>query len=451
MWHPQQKNKTSAHTIVTHTTDFINRVDILIVVFILACFGAGCLIDAKLPSYTLGGGHPSAKVISLLVSSYLLLLPGLFTTLFTFLIKVVINGQEIDTTAVLKRPGGLNESMISLCQMLFDTGGILGGILIILYAMVVPIVKLTLLTFGEIWRHSEDTAKVQQARWCVIGVQQVSKWACPDMFAYILILYLFRAFNKPGSIIKGPASLDVGFTCFSMFCVLSTISTLAIQPPKAETEKIIDPPWLVKYFGLQGAKYCSFVLVFPLLMLLGYGIWAPCMGMRLDADLLIAANGMDPGMKKAMDSLKIADMVHTDVSLANCIMALCQWFATKFEVTSGFAAIMLGIFVGVLTFLDAISLALAALKLDAKPSGGKALARAHVLKHVSMLDVFVMGVLVTCLAGNAYRDRGTVFIVEPGLLALLLAEFLHYAMYNLVSSAASYVDAMTDIGNDVLS
>eukprot|EP00931_Biecheleriopsis_adriatica_P123570 TRINITY_DN98625_c0_g1_i1.p1 TRINITY_DN98625_c0_g1~~TRINITY_DN98625_c0_g1_i1.p1 ORF type:complete len:272 (+),score=39.14 TRINITY_DN98625_c0_g1_i1:101-916(+) len=182
------------HThIVTHSVEFINSMDILIVIFVLACFGIGCIIDTKLPDTE---GHPSAKVVAVLVSSYLLLIPGLFSTLFTFLIKVVINGHEVDTTAVLKRPGGLNESMISLCYMLFDTGGTVGGVLIILYAMVVPVLKLTLLTIGELWRHSNDTMKVQRARWCMVGVQLVYMFLFHDIAADSLILHLFSDFTQ---------------------------------------------------------------------------------------------------------------------------------------------------------------------------------------------------------------------------------------------------------------
>jgi len=207
-----------------HSTAFINAVDCGIVLFILAAMAAGWFIDAHVPSLRPGAGHPSARVSAVLISSYLLLIPGLGATLFRFVLKVTIGGIDLDTSTVLKKAGGISESMVSLCGLLFETGGVTGGILLILYAMVVPVVKLALLTAGEAWRHSTDERRLQYSRWCISLVQFVSKWACPDMFAYILVLYLFRALDKPDSILHGPAYLDIGFTCFSTFCVCPTLS-----------------------------------------------------------------------------------------------------------------------------------------------------------------------------------------------------------------------------------
>merc|ERR1719189_3221888 len=66
----------------------------------------------------------------------------------------------------------------------------------------------------------------------------------------------------------------------------------------------------------------------------------------------------------------------------------------------------------------------------------RALDTAHALRKISMLDVFVMGVVVVCLAGNAYKDKGIQFVMLPGLLLLLCAEVLHYVLYYLVSGIA---------------
>jgi len=67
-------------------------------------------------------------------------------------------------------------------------------------------------------------------------VQQISKWACPDMFAYILLTYLVRSLNHPPTL-QGLMQLDLGFTCFSIFCVGSTVSSLGIRRPAEPPRK----------------------------------------------------------------------------------------------------------------------------------------------------------------------------------------------------------------------
>ena len=51
----------------------------------------------------------------------------------------------------------------------------------------------------------------------------ISKWACPDMIAYIFLLYLVRHLNRPP--INGLFTLDIGFACYTLFCWGSTISS----------------------------------------------------------------------------------------------------------------------------------------------------------------------------------------------------------------------------------
>merc|ERR1712226_666148 len=69
-------------------------------------------------------------------------------------------------------------------------------------------------------------------------VQAMSKWACPDLFAYILMAYLFRSLHKPPHLLSS-FQLDVGFTCFSVFCIGSTLATLGLRVP-GRTEASVE-------------------------------------------------------------------------------------------------------------------------------------------------------------------------------------------------------------------
>merc|ERR1740139_861340 len=88
--------------------------------------------------------------------------------------------------------------------------------------MVVPGVKVGLIILSLFLYRVPALAGV-----CTTIVQAISKWACPDMFAYILLLYLIRGMNHP-RMLRSEMQLDLGFTCFSLFCVGSTIASLGM-------------------------------------------------------------------------------------------------------------------------------------------------------------------------------------------------------------------------------
>merc|ERR1719265_1614590 len=163
-----------------------------------------------------------ATEILTLAATYALLVPAILGVLFSFNLYISIDILGVTVRYNLTRdnnnnPGALTESMWSLITVLIDTGGYIGAILVVVYAMVIPVLKLVLLLVGECWRSSKNAANVQTARTCILVVQFISKWASPDIFAYILLAHLFRGLNHP-PILKAQAVLDIGFLAFSLFC-----------------------------------------------------------------------------------------------------------------------------------------------------------------------------------------------------------------------------------------
>merc|ERR1740121_2338371 len=186
-----------------------------------------------------------------LFASYALLLPGLFGVLFSFNLLINVYSVRIDVIRPGGHPGPLTDSTWSLISLLFRTGSAFGGFLVILYGMVVPAAKLLLLAIGEYLRYSKVPFRVGVARGCIAIVQVISKWASPDMFAYILLLYLFRSLNHPG-IMEAAAHLDVGFACMAGFCVFSTLFAHCIELPgePSRVTKRMSAFMLKRVFGV---------------------------------------------------------------------------------------------------------------------------------------------------------------------------------------------------------
>lgn len=471
-----------------NTKEYINWASIVVVAALLVFVVLAQAIARWFSADASAPGRPSAWVFAMLAFSYMLLVPGLHAILFSFAISVTLDGNKIDLASVLGKEGPITESMMSLVRMLFEDGAYMAGCLVLFYAVAVPAAKLVLLALGEGWRYSRPRA----ARQCIRVVQLISKWACPDMFAYVLVIYLFRNLDEKSSMIGGPAHLDIGFVCFSLFCICSTFSSLFIPLPEQKPEAVEArlPALMIKYCGVEGMAFAVSTLSIAMAAFLATGISTPCMGMRFDPDLLIEPIGPLPrNVKAIMEKLNLKQEVEANVSLLTCIKSLVRWLS-RGELTCVFAVVLLLVFVLALTALSVASLvrttydlhmaaaarhqreerlkaarsvqritdlvdpvakdpaaagkdsaSAATSSAEALRSESGALAAAHALRKISMLDVFIMGVVVICLAGNAYSDKGMKFVMQPGLLLLLCAEALHYVLYYLVSGAAEYLAA----------
>eukprot|EP00929_Paragymnodinium_shiwhaense_P071963 TRINITY_DN36540_c0_g1_i2.p1 TRINITY_DN36540_c0_g1~~TRINITY_DN36540_c0_g1_i2.p1 ORF type:complete len:325 (-),score=36.02 TRINITY_DN36540_c0_g1_i2:161-1135(-) len=269
-----------------HAVSNVNLTLLLIIFIIVAATGVGHYIDRH-HLWQLGArGHPKAWLLGMLAASYTLLLPGIYGVLFSYNIYIALQldlyGVPVGFAENLTKVA-TTESMESLIRLLNHTGGHLGAFFVVLYAIILPCLKLVLLLLGELWRNSpEDSERRLMSRRCISFVQAVSKWASPDMFAYILLLYLLRHLGCPPEV-QSKAKLDVGFLCFSIFCVSSTLSSLAIQPPPVPSRDSGGaslPALVVRQFGL-GRVTGILTILFVLLM--GCGIFVPCMGLRLSA------------------------------------------------------------------------------------------------------------------------------------------------------------------------
>lgn len=381
------------------------------------------------------GTRPSLTTIVVLIASYGFLVPGLLSPLVSFVVGIEALGLKIALTNINGVHGVISESTFGMISLLLDTGGLLGAFLLILYALVVPGIKIVLLIWAEMWRNSAKVQQVQTSRNFIFSVQLISKWASPDMFAYILLLYLFRHLSGDVIVVRGV--LGLGFTCFSIFCVGSTLVTLAIKAPDLPQEdaKVDEPPPIVvRWLGLEWLHLVTFVFFFCFCGLFLYGLLIPCMEMHLNAAML--PSGTESILKVL--NLNLEDMVNAEVTFLGATRALAG-YAMDGELNDMVALVMLFVFAILLPFLDMCLLCWISVLMSRRPArvemAWNVTGVAKWLKHSGMMDVAIMGVVVVTCAGAAYKEQGVAFSLLPGVWVLFAAEVIHYITYYLVHDA----------------
>jgi len=429
-------DKLNSPVLEGNTVPMINKFLLGLVAAVFAVFLIAKLLETCCPSLKLSPGRPSLTLFALLLFSYVILIPGLFTNLFSFRIVASLVGLEIPLTTEGATPTGtIMKSTTGLIELLWDTDCIPGALLVLAYAIVIPIVKLILLAIGESYRFSDEANNRITAQWCIRVVQIISKWACPDMFVYIVLLYLFRTFATHSSVVDAQARLDIGFTCFSIFCLLSTVLSLAIHVPRSITEEISPcTRWCSCpskcCFGPKGSFLFALLVFACFAFTMYYGTLYPCMGLHLNSSALTRPGGPVPSFAAPIVAdMHLDDVVKSEVSLRVCIKALVGYALNENEGTCILGTIMIAVFVVAFTCLDMILLLLASFEMCCSVYPARITYFCEVLKHMSMLDVFLMGILIVTTVGEMYEDYGVIFDFQPGIIYLLLAEMLHYLLY----------------------
>lgn len=378
--------------------------------------------------------RPRGWVLGMLLSSYMLLLPGLFHTLFGYKIAVM-NGMKVMSER--------KENTVEFAQELWESGSALGCFFVVTFAMVLPVVKLVLLALGGILRHSKDIAQRKCARRSVIFVQRISKWASPDMFAYILMTYLIRGINHP-PILCGNMDLDIGFSCFATFCIASTICSLGARAPSKRDLGLDETPKTGCGFQTMTVLLCVIAASIVFIPTLYYGVMKPCMALRVDMNLVFESGEVDISLKPVIEMLHVQELAADDVSLWECATQLYKWIMPSdereyWEMNSLVAFLLLSVLVMLFTVLDMIVLLAAAIYMHTQRRKPVVLMElAHFLRKLSMLDVCTTGILIIILAGRIYRASGVVVTFQDGWVLMVVAEVCHYIAYYAVSITSRY-------------
>jgi len=400
----------------------------LMIVGIVLALLVGFALDKRFAARSKKSREPF-WVISLLVMSYLYLIPGLFCVLFSFNMFLDLGpGQKfgIGPGGGFNMTPGTTETMIGLVKLLNRTGSTIGAVLVVTYAIIIPAIKLLLVFVGNFLQNSVDWAKT--SRRCIQAVQNLSKWACPDMFAYILLMYLVKSLDHPPKLICA-GRLDLGFAFFSLFCVGSTVASLGIRVPDREhgwwqaAGRSLGMDSLIFVVGLLFASFC--LLFF---------------GGASNTVMALQVGHINESMDMFIQSLGLTQFLHSEVSIWKCIGGLAEEVG-RGEVDSLLGFIMMAVFVVGITVLDMLVLVSIAVlfKMGRKADGVSLMKISWYLKKLSMLDVHCMGVAVVTLCMLMYRSQGVMVSMGQGQVFLVIAEVVHYIAYYTVKGTVEFV------------
>jgi len=265
-----------------------------------------------------------------------------------------------------------------------------------------------------------------------------------------LMAYLFRSLHNPPLLLSS-FQLDIGFTCFSVFCLGSTLATLGLRvpgmaSPSADEHRRCKNNRLLLLGVIALASTCF--------VCLALGVLHPSMNLRMDLELLYEAKPNLKPLAPIFDMLHVQDIMHSEVSVWRCACALAHW-SMEGEVTAIVAFIMYVVFVVGLTAGNMCVLVLAAIRL-ATPGGcleadvRPILSLSRKIKKLSMLDVSIMGVVVVVMSLRSLRAKGVIISIQYGLYLLFAAEVCHYLAFWLVGKAATTLVESDKCGKDDL-
>ncbi|CAJ1332497.1 unnamed protein product [Effrenium voratum] len=419
----------------------INWLVFLVIFSVAASVALGLLLDARCRGKAMDG-RPRFWSLLLLLTSYLLLIPGLTNPVFSFSIIINVIGHRKTVEPEEGHPV-CTETAWSLAHLLWTTGSRIGAFLVILFSMVIPALELIMLVLGEMFRFTSARC-AEVFRYVIMWVQHRSKWASPDMFAYVLLVNLVRTIQHD-PLILARARLEIGFSCFSTFVVTATVSSLGIPLPQVkQVEDRPQAPIVLRYFGEKGVALVAGLLAVAFVPLFLHGLCSPCMSFHIEPKQLFPPYGPLPeSAKPAIDILDLKDLLFSETSIVTCIRDYIARIS-KWEANTFISLALLVVCVVGSTMFDMICLVVVAFQflLDggytSMNSGQYLIDTARVLRKLSMLDVAMVGVYLVTVCMSMYAKYGVVVSLENGTWILLAAEVIHAVTYHVVESACSH-------------
>eukprot|EP00747_Dinoflagellata_sp_TGD_P211419 gnl/TRDRNA2_/TRDRNA2_84650_c0_seq1.p1 gnl/TRDRNA2_/TRDRNA2_84650_c0~~gnl/TRDRNA2_/TRDRNA2_84650_c0_seq1.p1 ORF type:complete len:359 (-),score=62.76 gnl/TRDRNA2_/TRDRNA2_84650_c0_seq1:56-1132(-) len=299
------------------------------------------------------------------VLAYLLLVPGLFCTLFSA--KATFMGITVLD---------MEKSTFGTIDLLMGKGKWVPALTILFFSVIMPVVKMFVLLAYSYCANlrGEGTGRGNSLADAVVFVQWVSKWATIDAFAAATIVGFFC--TRP--LLK--VELHDGFFCFLGYCLLSTFGALLLDPtagPPQETPA--DDSASTAYRHLHGSPARALLYVVGSLCALSVAVDLPIV--QVQARLLFME-----------DNLSIRALA-TQLWLYN----------------SRVAAVAV---VGLTVALPALEMVIAALGWAGYRSSNPTAPRW--LRDFAMLDVFALAMVVVSLATSGLHEDLKVRVLPMG-------------------------------------
>lgn len=433
----------------SHTVESINRQFAVVSLGILITVGIAYLVERRFcPKYFAEKLMPLWLIV-LFATSYIALVPGICMMLFRVRMIWIDPGDHrhldviVDQGALTAKPY-IKETMSSLVEFLFKGGNYPAGILVGFYGFGVPVAKLALLIAVAFYRQNPQKAALHSR--LVHIIQFISKFDSPKLICYALIMFIIGSQNYPG-LVETSFHLDVGYMYYFVFCIFTLVGALLIPCELPEKQKV--PPLLVRYkFDPKGLFIVMAILTAAFAVVFYYGSFTGFMSVSLDFVKAGPFYMMDPLYSRdAVEKLHMSTWTKRDISVWLTVKTLWQQCFQQFEANAFLAWVMMAIFVLVFTVLDMAVLLYASFLLWRAPAKSLQLRRtlwlmkvAHWLKYLSMLDVAALGIAIMTVAVSV-TFGGIGISISPklgGLLALVIAEVLHYAAYYSTVAAVEY-------------
>ena len=163
----------------------------------------------------------------LLITSYGLLIPGLFLPLYYYR----ANGMTVEKT------------MFTTLDLVYELGGGFPAFLVAFFGLVVPALKLIMLIVAHIFKKP----------WMSTLVVVVSKWAILDALVASLIMAYF-AYALKGKMVS---HVSAGFTCFVLYCILSTAAALILDDVDVSFQQIYASEGRIARYCQKGRKFAA--------------------------------------------------------------------------------------------------------------------------------------------------------------------------------------------------
>ncbi|CAE7242525.1 unnamed protein product [Symbiodinium natans] len=439
---------------------------------VLACTFLGKLWDLLLPPNK--GQRIPRWVVTMVVSSYILMFPGIIYPVITVDVHVTDpkSGLTLPAFATfMNYPGDvLNESMWGIIKLLFPGPA---SFLVGFYGLVVPAIKFVL--FAKILKLKEFSKRTAETtaslRYNVSWLRFVSKWDSPKLFAYVVLLELFGMVSHEPEVHSRPI-LNKGFALYLVFSIGTLLASVAIPDdvrslipgstiddlqevdetsettpaadaaavtPKPEKKEATTPT----FFWLFGERHMLPVTLGLLLVFLIALSLALCMNLfsmtykpkywlmgpyeesfkALGVPETGGASGMGRIMGKALTRLE-----SLDVSAVMCTLLIVIF-------TLGF------------TCLDMFALTIASYHVSRSVDQEKDVKKerwaralkfvkfAHLYQFLSMLDVFIVGSVVSMITTLAsLAGAGFYLSFDRGMIFVFLAEGIHIMTHVAVSN-----------------
>lgn len=417
-------------------------------------------------------------VPGMLVASYAALIPGLFVTEQSYIVTMntpIPKGLPASMMANMPPPrvtctmdpdrnaGPVIQSTSQMVWQTWDAGMYLAATLCFIFAWAVPLFKLVLLATAECLRKSPQPSRVRLARNIIVYVQQVSKWASPDMFTMVLYYAMMRFQHHP-PFLESLQTLHLGFTCYFLFCIGSVVSTCYIPLPEVKDEdeaKEASMPMAMKLVGgsRRGVANAASVLSLCWAVLFFVGLGYPVMQTKVDVGLMFNSmkkfgqddqnQALDPAMIQTFLGFMHIDleaMMAEKITLYKAMHYFVVWFFKDGELNLLLAFLILAVLCCICTIVSMLNLARNAYKLAAG-TGGKTgfnlstqeIERMCFFKHMSMIDVLLVGVLTYVAAMKVFKATGITSMAGIGFPILVAAEVCHYATFWVVHGTAVYL------------